>query len=41
VMFVKGDKDLDFSKVAEMIDYGHQAGVDNIGLITPKVEAGQ
>jgi biopolymer transport protein TolR len=41
VMFVKGDKDLDFGKVAEVIDFGHQAGVDNIGLITPKVEAGQ
>jgi biopolymer transport protein TolR len=41
VMFVKGDKDLDFGKVAEVIDWGHQAGVDNIGLITPKVEAGQ
>src|SRR5271157_1235905 len=31
VMFVKGDKDLDFNKVAEVIDFGHQAGVDNIG----------
>jgi biopolymer transport protein ExbD/biopolymer transport protein TolR len=41
VMFVKGDKDLDFSKVAEVIDMGHQAQVDNIGLITPRVEAGQ
>ncbi|HEY0162717.1 MAG TPA: biopolymer transporter ExbD [Edaphobacter sp.] len=41
VMFVKGDKDLDFSLVAEVIDFGHQAGVDNIGLITPRVEAGQ
>jgi len=41
VVFVKGDKDLDFSKVAEVIDFGHQAGVDNIGLITPRVEAGQ
>jgi biopolymer transport protein TolR len=41
VMFVKGDKDLDFSKVAEVIDFGHQAGVDNIGLITPRVAAGQ
>jgi biopolymer transport protein TolR len=41
VMFVKGDKDLDFSKVAEVIDLGHQAGVDNIGMITPKIEAGQ
>ncbi len=41
VMFVKGDKDLDFRKVAEVIDFGHQAGVDNIGLITPRVESGQ
>jgi biopolymer transport protein ExbD/biopolymer transport protein TolR len=41
VMFVKGDKDLDFSKVAEVIDFGHQAGVDTIGLITPRIEAGQ
>ena len=41
VMFVKGDKDLDFQNIAEVIDFGHQAGVDNIGLITPRVEAGQ
>ena len=41
VMFVKGDKDLDYSKIAEIIDYGKQAGVDNIGIITPRVEAGQ
>jgi biopolymer transport protein ExbD/biopolymer transport protein TolR len=41
VMFVKGDAALDFSKVAEVIDMGHQADVDNIGLITPRVEAGQ
>ena len=41
VMFVKGDKDLDFAKIAEVIDFGHQAGVDNIGMITPRVEAGQ
>jgi biopolymer transport protein ExbD/biopolymer transport protein TolR len=34
-MFIKGDADLDFSLVAEVIDYGHQAGVDNIGIITP------
>lgn len=40
-MFVKGDPALDFSKIAEVIDFGHQAGVDNIGLITPRVEAGQ
>ena len=41
VMFVKGDADLDFSKVAEVIDMGHQADVDNIGLITPRIAAGQ
>ena len=37
VMFVKGDADLDFGKVAEVIDMGHQAEVDNIGLITPRI----
>jgi len=41
VMFVKGDGALDFRKIAEVIDFGHQADVDNIGLITPKVEANQ
>ena len=41
VMFVKGDPDLYYGNVAEVIDYGHQAGVDNIGIITPKVESGQ
>lgn len=34
-MFIKGDADLDFSLVAEVIDYGHQAGVSNIGIVTP------
>ncbi|HEV2618718.1 MAG TPA: biopolymer transporter ExbD [Acidobacteriaceae bacterium] len=41
VMFVEGDKDLDFGKVAEVIDMGHQAEVDNIGIITPRIAAGQ
>ncbi len=41
VMFVKGDASLDFSKVAEVIDMGYQAEVDNIGLITPRIEVGQ
>ena len=35
-MFVKGDADLDFSLVAEVIDFGHQAGVSNIGIVTPR-----
>ena len=41
VMFVQGGSDLDFGKVAEVIDMGHQAEVDNIGLITPRIQAGQ
>lgn len=41
VMFVKGDPNLDFQAVAGVIDIGHSVGVDHIGLITPKIEAGQ
>jgi len=40
VMFVKGDGNLDFGKIAEVIGFGHQADVTNIGIITPQVEAG-
>ena len=39
-MFVKGSPELDFAKIAEIIDYGHHAGVDNVGVITPQIEAG-
>jgi len=41
VVFVKGDKDLEFQKVANAIDIAHGAGIDKVGLMTPKVEAGQ
>jgi biopolymer transport protein TolR len=41
VMFVKGDPNLDFQSVATVIDIGHSVGVDHIGLITPKIAAGQ
>jgi len=41
VMFVKGDGDLDFGKIAEVIGYGTSADVTNIGIITPRVAAGQ
>ena len=40
VMFVKGDKDLDFAPVAEAISMGKAADVTNIGLMTPQSEAG-
>lgn len=38
VMFVRGDAALDYAKVVDVIDIGHAAGVDSIGLITPDVE---
>jgi biopolymer transport protein ExbD len=41
IMFVKGDDDLDFRYVAEVIDIGRAANVDHIGLMTPKILAGQ
>jgi len=40
VVFVKGDKDLEFQKVAQAIDIAHGAGIDKVGLMTPKVEEG-
>ncbi len=41
VVFVKGDKDLLFDTVAQAIDAAKGAGIDKIGLMTPKIEAGQ
>ena len=41
VLFLKGDDQLSFMQVAEVIDIGHAAGVDRVGLMTPKVLAGQ
>jgi biopolymer transport protein TolR len=41
VMFVKGDDNVDFHYVAEVIDIGKAANVDHIGLMTPKILAGQ
>src|SRR5450755_10729 len=40
VMFVKADPDLTFNEVAQVIDISHSAGVDKVGLITAKIEAG-
>jgi biopolymer transport protein TolR len=36
VMFIKGDGNLDFSAVAQVVDIGKRAGAIDIGLITPK-----
>ena len=40
VVFVKGDPALDFQWVARAIDIAHGAGIDKVGLMTPKVEEG-
>lgn len=39
VLFLKGDDQLSFNQVAEVIDMGHAAGVDDIGLMTPRLQA--
>jgi len=41
IMFVKGDDDVDFRYVAEVIDIGRAANVDHIGLMTPKILEGK
>lgn len=41
IMFVKGDDDVDFAQIADVIDIGNAAGVDHVGLMTPKIMAGQ
>jgi biopolymer transport protein TolR len=42
VMFVKGDPDVEFQNVAQVIDIARGTNVvDRIGLITAKIEAGQ
>jgi biopolymer transport protein TolR len=41
VVFVRADKDLMFDTVATAIDMAKGAGIDKIGLMTPKIEAGQ
>lgn len=41
VAFVKGEEDIQFSEVARAIDIMRGSGVEKVGLITAKVEAGQ
>jgi biopolymer transport protein TolR len=41
VLFVKGDPDVDYRYVAIAIDDAKGAGLEKVGLMTPKVEAGQ
>ena len=40
VVFVKGDPDLEYQVVARAIDIAKGAQMDKVGLMTPKLEAG-
>jgi len=41
VVFVKGDPDLEFQYIARAIDIAKGAGIDKVGLMTAKMEAGE
>lgn len=41
VVFVKGDPDVEYQYVAQVIDDAKGAGLDKVGIMTPKIEAGQ
>jgi biopolymer transport protein ExbD len=41
VMFVKADDGIEFRYVAEVVDIGRAASVEHIGLMTPKIMAGE
>jgi biopolymer transport protein ExbD len=41
VAFVKGDDSTEFADVARAISIMRESGIDHVGLITNKVEAGQ
>ena len=41
VVFIKGDPSIEFQYVAKAIDIAHGAGLDKVGLMTAKVEAGE
>ena len=37
-MFVKADRKIEYASVAEVIDMGHRASVDTMGLLTPALQ---
>jgi biopolymer transport protein TolR len=41
IAFIKGDDSVDFADVARAIDIMRGSGIDHVGLITAKIEAGQ
>lgn len=41
IMFVKGDDNVNFASIADVIDIAKSANVDHVGLMTPKIQEGQ
>lgn len=41
IAFIKGDPEVEFRHVARAIDIMRSSGIDNVGLITAKIEAGE
>lgn len=41
IAFVKGDENVPFEQVARAIDIMRGSGIDHVGLITAKIEAGE
>jgi biopolymer transport protein ExbD len=41
IAFVKGDDSVEFAEIARAIDIMRGSGIDHVGLITAKIEAGQ
>jgi biopolymer transport protein TolR len=41
IAFVKGDDTVFFDKVAQAIDIMRAAGIEKVGLLTPRMESGQ
>jgi biopolymer transport protein ExbD len=41
VLFIKGDDDIDFAAMAEVVDIAQSANIDHIALLTPATMAGQ
>jgi biopolymer transport protein TolR len=41
VAFVKGDDKVSFSQVAKAIDIMRQSGIEQVGLLTPRMESNQ
>jgi biopolymer transport protein ExbD len=40
VLFIKADDQLSFSEVAVAVDISHAAGIDRVGLMTPRLAQG-